>query len=80
MVIKSSRLKKDEDNRGWALQGIQYSKYFEKKAIKDIVVQTINIGEIRGEHYHRKKPNGSWLWTVRQIFFGVNLMEKSQKR
>ncbi len=55
MVIKSFRLKKEEDKRGWVLQGLQYSKYFEKKVIKDVIVQTINIGEKRGEHYHRKK-------------------------
>lgn len=63
MGVIISQLEKKSDNRGWVLQGLQYSNKFEKTDIKDIVVQTINIGKVRGEHYHRRKTE--WLLTLK---------------
>ncbi len=51
-------LRKDFDNngRGWAIQeGLQYSNGFNGMSVKHIVIETINVGTFRGDHYHSRK-------------------------
>ncbi len=46
----------DKEGRGWAIQkGLQHSNGFNGMDIKHIVIETINVGKSRGEHYHKKK-------------------------
>ena len=54
----------DKEGRGWAIQkGLQYSNGFNKMCIRDIVIQTTNVGKVRGEHYHKKKTE--WFLALR---------------
>ncbi len=40
---------------GFVIQGLQKSKIFEGNSIDDIIIQSINVGQKRGGHYHEQK-------------------------
>jgi oxalate decarboxylase/phosphoglucose isomerase-like protein (cupin superfamily) len=40
---------------GFEIQGLQKSKVFEGNSIDDIIIQSINVGQKRGGHYHKQK-------------------------
>lgn len=64
LVVKKVFLIRENssESKGWEIQGLQKSKTFNGKDIRDIVVQSISKGKLRGGHYHKQKTE--WFFAV----------------
>ena len=64
MVVKKVFLNRENGSKqkGWEMQGLQKSKAFNGKDIRDIVIQSINKGQERGGHYHKQKTE--WFFAI----------------
>lgn len=65
MVVKKVFLNRESGSKpiGWEIQGLQKSKGFNGKDIRDIVIQSINKGQKRGGHYHKQKTE--WFFAIK---------------
>jgi oxalate decarboxylase/phosphoglucose isomerase-like protein (cupin superfamily) len=69
----------DKQKRGFDIQGLQKSRVFDGKSINDIGIHSVNPGNERGGHYHRRKTE--WLLPLsgKALFFWTEKQNPKQE-